>query len=49
MVERCILAPYSLRFDVFFAQSDNQYNLVDVTHPRHVLGYAPQDRAEDRL
>jgi nucleoside-diphosphate-sugar epimerase len=49
MVERCILAPFSLRFDVFFAQSDNQYNLVDVTHARHVLGYAPQDRAEDRL
>jgi nucleoside-diphosphate-sugar epimerase len=49
IVERCILAPDSLRFDVFFAQSDNLYNFVDITHPREVLGYIPQDRAEDRL
>ena len=47
MVERCINAPPSLRFDVFFGQSDNRYNLVDIQHAREVLGYAPQDRAED--
>jgi len=49
LVERCINAPRSLRFDVFFGQSDNRYNLVDIQHTRDVLGYAPQDRAEDRL
>lgn len=49
LVERCIRAPDSLRFDVFFGQSDNLYNLVDIAHPRDVLGYRPEDRAEDRL
>ena len=47
LVERCINAPPSLRFDIFFGQSDNRYNLVDIQHAREVLGYAPQDRAED--
>jgi nucleoside-diphosphate-sugar epimerase len=49
LVERCIEAPASLRFDIFFGQSDNGYNLVDIQHARDVLGYAPQDRAEDQL
>jgi nucleoside-diphosphate-sugar epimerase len=49
LVERCIQAPESLRFDVFFGQSDNRYNLVDISHPREVLGYAPVDRAEERV
>jgi NAD+ dependent glucose-6-phosphate dehydrogenase len=49
LVERCVTAPDSLRFDVFFGQSDNRYNFVDIEHARQVLGYAPQDRAEDRL
>jgi nucleoside-diphosphate-sugar epimerase len=43
MVERCLRAPAELRFDIFFAQSDNCYNLVDIQHARDVLGYAPQD------
>ena len=49
LVERCINAPTSLRFDVFFGQSDNLYNLVDIAHPKNVLGYVPQDRAEEHL
>ena len=49
LVERCVNAPDSLRFDVFFGQSDNQHNFVDIDHARQVLGYAPQDRAEERL
>jgi nucleoside-diphosphate-sugar epimerase len=49
LVERCINATHSLRFDVFFGHSDNRYNLVDIQHARDVLGYEPQDRAEDRL
>jgi nucleoside-diphosphate-sugar epimerase len=49
LVERCINLPDSLRFDIFFGQSDNRYNLVDIQHARDVLGYAPQDRAEERL
>jgi nucleoside-diphosphate-sugar epimerase len=49
LVQRCIDAPLSLRFDIFFGQSDNQYNLVDIQHARDVLGYAPLDRAEDHI
>jgi NAD+ dependent glucose-6-phosphate dehydrogenase len=49
LVERCIEAPESLRFDIFFGHSDNQYNLVDIQHARDILGYAPQDSAEERL
>jgi NAD+ dependent glucose-6-phosphate dehydrogenase len=49
LVERCIQAPDSLRFDIFFVQSDNQQNFVDIQHARDVLGYEPQDRAEDHL
>lgn len=49
LVERCINAPSNLRFDVFFGQSDNRYNLVDIQHAKDVLGYMPQDRAEDHL
>ncbi|TFH04892.1 MAG: NAD(P)-dependent oxidoreductase [Spirochaetales bacterium] len=45
MMERCIVAPDSLRFDVFFGQSDNEYNIVDIQHVRDVLGYEPQDGA----
>ena len=49
LVERCVEAPPSLRFDIFFGHSDNQFNLVDIQHARDVLGYAPQDRAEEKL
>lgn len=49
LVERCINAPESLRFDIFFGQSNNRYNLVDIQHAREVLGYAPQDQAEEHL
>ncbi len=49
LVERCVSAPDSLRFDIFFGHSANEYNLVDIQHARDVLGYVPQDRAEDRL
>ena len=46
LVERCIDAPASLRYDVFFGHSDNANNLVDIAHARDVLGYEPQDGRE---
>ncbi len=49
LVERCIQAPDDLKFDIFFGHSDNHPNLVDIQHARDVLGYQPQDRAEDRI
>jgi len=43
IIERCVAAPDSVRFDIFFGLSDNRYNLADISHAREVLGYAPQD------
>lgn len=47
MVERCVAAPASLRFGVFFVTSDNRWGYRDLEHPRAVLGFRPEDRAED--
>ncbi|HKW92022.1 MAG TPA: NAD(P)-dependent oxidoreductase [Methylomirabilota bacterium] len=47
MVERCLVAPDSLRFDVFFVTSDNKWSYRDIEHARAVVGFVPEDRAED--
>jgi nucleoside-diphosphate-sugar epimerase len=47
MVERCIEAPASLRYDIFYAVSNNQWSYRDVEHARQQVGYVPQDAAED--
>ena len=49
LFERAINGPEALRYGVFYATSDNQYQWVDIGHTREVLGYTPQDRAEGRL
>jgi len=46
-LERCIAAPSSVRFDIFFATSNNRWGYRDLTHARDVLGWEPLDRAED--
>jgi uronate dehydrogenase len=46
-VERALAAPDILRFDVFFITSDNKWGYRDIEHARAVLGYVPEDRAED--
>ena len=46
MLEKCIDAPDNVRFDVFFAVSNNKWSYRDVTHAREVLGYEPVDEAE---
>jgi nucleoside-diphosphate-sugar epimerase len=47
MIERCIEAHDSVRFDVFYVVSDNRWSYRDLDHARAVVGYQPQDRAED--
>jgi nucleoside-diphosphate-sugar epimerase len=49
LIECCINAPDSLRFDIFFGHSDNTLNFVDIQHAKDTVRYAPQDRAEDYL
>lgn len=47
MFERCVEAPDDLRFDVFFACSNNRGLFRDIEHPREVVGYVPQDGIRD--
>lgn len=49
VTEGCVNAPDDVMFDIFYGMSDNQYRWVDIDHAREVLGYVPQDRAEDRV
>jgi nucleoside-diphosphate-sugar epimerase len=47
LVERCLDAPASLRYDVFFGNSRNKWGYRDLEHTRAVLGWEPVDVAED--
>lgn len=47
MVQRCIAAPATLRYDIFFVTSDNKWGYRDLSHAREVVGYAPADAAEN--
>ncbi len=40
---KCIEAPADLKFDIFWATSDNRKLFRDNSHAKEVLGYAPQD------
>lgn len=40
-------APPSLRYGICFITSDNCWGYRDLAHSREILGYVPQDRAED--
>ena len=42
----CIEAPDTLKYDVFFATSDNKWTYRDLAHPRKMIGFTPQDSAE---
>ena len=46
ILHRCIDAPDDLKYDIFFATSNNKWGYRDLEHAREVLGYAPQDSAE---
>lgn len=47
MVDKCIEAADDVRFDIFYAVSDNRYSYRDTSHAREVVGFVPQDKAED--
>ena len=47
MVDKCISAPDSVRFVIFYAVSNSKYNYRDITHAREVIGFEPQDDAEN--
>ena len=45
IIDLCISAPESHRYDIFNATSDNTWKIFDIDHAKKALGYAPQDRA----
>ena len=47
LIERCLAAPASVRFDIFFAASRNRWGYRDIDHARAVVGFEPADAAED--
>ena len=47
MITLCLAAPADLKFDIFYVLSDNKWGYRDLTHARNVLGFTPQDKAED--
>ena len=47
MVEKCVAGPDTVRFDIFYVLSDNKWGYRDLEHARVVVGFEPQDRAED--
>jgi hypothetical protein len=46
-MERSIGADESVRFGIFYGMSNNDYRWVDIEQARQVIGFEPQDRAED--
>ena len=49
LVQRTIEGPEDLLFDIFYGVSNNLWRWVDIDHPREVLGYIPEDSAEEKL
>ena len=36
-------------YDVFYAVSDNKWNYRDLSRAKEILGYVPQDTADDKM
>ena len=47
MVRKCVEAPDSVGFDVFYALSNNKRGYRDIQHTKDVIDFDPQDSAED--
>ena len=47
LTQACIDAPEDVRFDIFYAVSNNRHAWVNMENARERLGFVPQDRAED--
>ncbi len=46
MIDKCLSAPESLRYDIFNAISNNRDRWRDIEHPKQALGWEPRGRAE---
>ena len=46
-IERAVDLDEAIRYDIVFIHSDNKWGYRDLSHAREVLGFVPQDAAED--
>ena len=46
MIDKCLAAPLSLKYDIFDAISDNRYRWRDTDHTKEVLGWQPDGTAD---
>ena len=47
MVDKCLEAPLSLKYDIFNAMSNNKWQWRNSDHARDVIGYEPQGSVDD--
>jgi nucleoside-diphosphate-sugar epimerase len=47
LLERCLDAPATLRYEIVFGNSRNKWGYRDLEHTREALGWEPVDAAED--
>lgn len=46
MIDKCLSAPSSIKFDIFDAISNNKYRWRDTSHAKEVLGWEPTGTAD---
>ncbi len=46
-IRKSIEASEAVKFDILYGVSDNKWRFWDIEHARHVIGYSPQDNADD--
>lgn len=44
LVESCILAPDTMKFEILYGLSDTDYRWVDLSQSERAVGYVPEDR-----
>jgi nucleoside-diphosphate-sugar epimerase len=44
LIELCIQAPDTVKFEIFYGLSNSEYRWVDIENAAKILGYVPQDR-----
>jgi len=47
MIDKCLSAPMSLKYDIFDAISENKYRWRDIQHAKDVLGWQPTGSADN--
>ena len=49
LMQRSIEASEDVQFDIFYGVSKSKWRWVDIEHPKRILGFIPQDSAEEKL